>query len=287
MRPFAFALSALGILALAAAAQEAVTIKVAYPKPGEKSRVTVDDKMTTKTTFTVQGQTQSKDDANVKSFVYVDEILENPKNAKRATKLKRTYEKATLTTGGNAVKLPVEGKTVLIEKTGEKYSYTVDGQEVAGDALRILRDEFDRPDGKDMRDVVFPKTPVKPGESWKIDAAVLAKAIADTGPVFDTAKSTAAGKLVKAYQKDGRQFGVIEFVFEGPITGFGGKQALTVSEGKMTVKLSGDGCIDGTAATGKSTMKMSLQVNGSTQGIDLKIAVDGTENRTVEALPRK
>ena len=55
----------------------------------------------------------------------------------------------------------------------------------------------------------------------------------------------------------------------------------------MTMKLSGDGCIDGTVATGKSTIKMSLDLTGSTMGVDLKVGVENTENRTVEALPQK
>ena len=38
---------------------------------------------------------------------------------------------------------------------------------------------------------------------------------------------------------------------------------------------------------GKSTTKISMTMSGSTQGIDLKVAVENTENRTVEALPNK
>lgn len=55
----------------------------------------------------------------------------------------------------------------------------------------------------------------------------------------------------------------------------------------MTMKLSGDGCIDGSVAAGKSTTKMILSMEGSAQGVDLKVVVENTENRTVEALPKK
>ena len=140
----------------------------------------------------------------MKSLVYVDEIIENPKNAKRATKLNRTYEKAVQTNDGNSKKLSVEGKTVLIEKKGEKYTFTVGGKPVAEDVRRMLSDEFDRTEGKDVRDIMFPRMAVKPGESWKIDGDEMAKAIGDKGPIFARDKVTATGTLVKTY-KTGRQ----------------------------------------------------------------------------------
>lgn len=55
----------------------------------------------------------------------------------------------------------------------------------------------------------------------------------------------------------------------------------------MTMKLSGDGCLDGSVATGKSTINMSLDLTGETMGIELKVGVENTENRTVEGLPKK
>jgi hypothetical protein len=287
MRRIVLAFPLLALLALTAAAQDAVTITIAYPKPGQRSRVIIEDKTTSKTIFTLGGKDQTKDEVKMKSLVYIDEIIENPKNAKRATKLTRTYDKAVQTIDGNAKKLSVEGKTVLIEKKGEKYTFTVDGKPVADDARRLLSDEFDRPEGKDVRDIMFPKMAVKPGESWKIDGDEMAKAIGDKGPTFARDKVSATGSLVKTYKQDGKQFGVIEFVFDAPITSLGPKNPVTIKDGTMSMKLTGDGCIDGTASTGKSSTKMSLTMSGSTQGIDLKVAVENTENRTVEPLPKK
>lgn len=87
--------------------------------------------------------------------------------------------------------------------------------------------------------------------------------------------------------KDERQFGVLELVFEAPITGLGEKSQLTIKEGKLVMKMTGDGCIDGTAATGKSTAKMTLGFTGTTMGIDIKVVVESTENRTMEMLQAK
>jgi hypothetical protein len=133
---------------------------------------------------------------------------------------------------------------------------------------------------------MFPPKPVKPGESWKINAADMIKTIGESGPTFDKDKLTATGTLVKAYKKDGKQFGVIEFNLETPVTGFGAKNPLKLSEGKMTLKLVGDGCIDGSTATGKATTKMSLGFSGSVMNIDVKAAIESTENRTTELLPK-
>jgi hypothetical protein len=187
---------------------------------------------------------------------------------------------------GNTKKLPIEGKTVLIEKKGDKYSFTVDGKAVEGDSLKLLDEEFNKPD-QDVRDAMLPKKPIKPGETWKIDPEELIRALGKDGATFAKDKVSAGGTLVKAYMKEGKQFGVLELVFEAPITGLGEKSQLTIKEGRLVMKLTGDGCIDGTAATGKSIAKMSLGFTGTTMGIDLKAAVESTENRTMEMLPKK
>ena len=243
--------------------------------------------MTTKTTYTIKGVSQNKDDVTTKSLIYTDEVIENPKNARRASKLKRTYEKAMLGKNGKTSPLSVEGKTVLIEKMGEKYSFTVDGQAVEADTLKLLQDEFDRPAGRDVRDAMFPTKAVKPGESWKIAAADMVKAFGDSGPILDQDRLAASGKLLRTYKKDGKQFGVIEFKLETPVTGFGANNALKLDQGKMILKLIGEGCIDGSAAIGKATTTMSLAFTGAVSNVDVKSAIESTENRTTELLPKK
>ncbi len=267
MRRFGFGFVVAGLLAASAAGQDAVEIKIAYPKAGQKAKVTVEEKATTKTTFTVGGNTQSKDEVKTKSLVYVDDVIENPKNEKRPDKVRRTYEKAVVGADGNTKKLPVEGKTVLIEKTGDKYAFTVDGQPVTGEALKLLEDEFNKSKEKDPTDD-------------------LVKAVGEGGLKLDKDKLMATGKLVKVYKKEGRQFGVIEFAVDGPITGLGEKAPVTVKEGKMTMKLTGDGCIDGSAPAGTSSSAMTFDITGTTQGIDLKVTVEMTEKRTTEEVKK-
>jgi hypothetical protein len=275
------------LMGLSGTAQEAVPIKIAHPRVGERAKVTIDEKMTTKSVFTVQGMPQGKDEVGTKSLIYVDEIIENPRNTKRADKLKRTYEKAVVGKDGNTKKLSVEGKTVLIERSGERYTFTIDGRPVGPDALKLLQDEFDKPEEKDLRETMFPAGPVKPGETWKINPDELLKALGEKGQSFDKGQLVATGKLVKTYQKDGKQFGVIEFNVSVPITSLGEKNPVKVTEGKMILKLLGDGCIDGSLASGKSTSKLTFAFSGSVMNIDLKVVVDSTENRTTEALPKR
>ena len=282
-----FASALLVLATLTAGAQEAVTIKIAHPKAGERARITVEEKVTTKTVFTAQGMPQAKEEVSTKSLVYIDDVLENPQATKRPSKLKRTYEKAVVGKDGQTKALSVQGKTVLIEKKGDTFSFTVEGQPVGEDSLKLLRDEFEKPAGQNVRDLMFPNKPVKPGDSWKIDTNAMLKAMGEKDIVFDRDKVAANGKLVKTYKKDGKQFGVIEFRFDGPIRGLGEKQAFKVKDGTMTLNLVGDGCIDGSAATGKSTSKMSMNLTGAVMNIDLKVVVQSTENRTTEQLPKK
>jgi hypothetical protein len=287
MRRSVLALFLFTLLAHAGAAQEAVEIKFARPVAGSRTKVTVEEKTVTKSVYTVNGMTQGKDEVKSKLFVYVDDIIETSKDFRRPTKSKRTYEKAVIGGDGKDKKLGIEGKTVLIEQMGEKYSFTVDGKPVDDDSLKILSEEFDRPEGHEVRNHMLPKQAIKVGEAWTVDSAELAKSIGERGLVFAKDKLSAGGKLVKAYKKDGRQYGVIELVFDAPITGLGNKNPIVLKDARMTMKLSGDGCIDGTLGTGKSTSKMTVTLEGSVKNIDVKAVIEGTESRTVEELPKK
>jgi hypothetical protein len=289
MRRFGFGFALAAVFAVSAAAQDkdAVTIKIAYPQAGQRAKVTVEEKTTTKTVINIQGMLQTQEEVKSKSLVYTDDVIDNPKNEKRAAKLKRTYEKAVIGTGKDTKKLPIEGKTVLIEKKGDKYSFTIDGKAVEGDSLKLLEEEFNRPKKGDVRDVMFPKTPVKPGDTWKIPPDELVKELGEEGLVLDKNKVTAGGTLVKAYKKDGKQFGVIEIVVEGPVTSLGEKVPLTLKEGKMVVKFTGEGCIDGSSPTGTTNAQMTFGISGTAMGADIKVVVEGTEKRTQQELPKK
>ena len=153
------------LLAATAAAQEAVQIKIDKPQVGDRVKHSREEKSDTKITITVGGMDQKKDEAKTKTLVYVEEVLAVPEGADRATKLTRTYEKPQITSEGKARKLDVEGKTVLIEKKGDKFDFTVEGKAVEGESLTMLQSEFNKEGKEEPRDLMLPKQPVKPGET--------------------------------------------------------------------------------------------------------------------------
>jgi hypothetical protein len=199
--------------------------------------------------------------------------------APKPTKVKRTYDKAVLATDDKETALPVEKKTVLIEKKNGTYSYTVDGKDVGVEVAKLLDAEFNTSGKDNSQDIFFPKKTVKPGETWKIDTDALAKALAKQFK-FDESKFESSGKLTRAYKQDGARFGVFEIKVTAPITDLGQKMPVTWKNGTFALDLSGDGVIDGTSSQGKSKMVMKVVIEGSGKGFDLRIEVSTTENRT-------
>src|SRR5689334_7951316 len=122
MRVFGFAGVIAGLLVASAAGQDAIELKRALPKVGERVKVTVEEKNETKTTVNIKGMEQAKNEVKTKSLVYVDEVLEVADGAKKPSKLKRTYEKAVTGSDGTNTTLSLEGKTVVVEKKGDKYA---------------------------------------------------------------------------------------------------------------------------------------------------------------------
>jgi hypothetical protein len=279
-----YGLAIVVLFALSAAAADPVTFKSAIPQAGQRIRITVDEKSKSLTSFTIMGNTQNKEEAKTKTIVYVDEVLEIAANGGKPVKLKRTYEKAVASKDGVETKLPWDGKTIVIEKKNDKYTFTMDGEDASGDALKLLDAEFNKATKTDNQDFFMPKKPVQVGDSWKVDAADLLKVTEASGMVLDKDKATAKATLTKLYNKDKAQFGTTEFAFDAPVTGLGMKSPLVVQEGKMTIKSIDDGCFDGSTPVASRTTKVKVTLSGSVKGIDLKIEGDNTESRKIELL---
>jgi hypothetical protein len=271
-------------LSLTARAQDGpVTIKLKKLGPGESSRETKSEKGTTKITISVGGMDQVKTEEGVGKFAYTEEVIERPAGANRPTKLKRTYETAEVTKNGEKESVGLAGKTVLIEKKGDKYAFSADGKELTGKAAELLGKEFNKPDTPE--EVFLPKKPVKVGESWKLNVADVTKELAAEGMTIDPAKSTVTAKLTKAYDKGGRKFGVIEVRMDLAITKVaGGGTEIPLKDGsKLTVELAIDACIDGTQDTGSAKTTMKGDLTGEVMGVAVKIALVATsEGSSVE-----
>jgi hypothetical protein len=252
-------------------ADDTYTIKI---KKSGKGDVTAQDKQEIdhiKTKFVgPDGKVlQEQEQKIVTTQVYKETILEKEKG-KKPTKLRRDYTKAVVKTGDKEKTLPYQGKTVLLEKKDGKYHFTIEGgEELTGADAALLNREYnkggDDTDEGDILDTLFPKKAVKVGESWKLDPKALLKAFErdskQPAPV-DKDKITGKGKLVRAYQKDGKQFGLFDFDIEMPMKGefpLGPGQKAPIQDGsKITLHVTADACIDGTASDAVAEMAMDM-----------------------------
>ena len=274
------------VVGLAAATLRAddgpVTIKVKQAKPGDTIREVKAERSTQKMTFSVMGKDTSKDEQEASKFVYTEEVVTRPAGAKRATKLRRTYETAEVTKNGEKQDVGLAGKTVVIETAGDGYTITVDGNEPTGVAADLLKKEFKKEKQVTDEDLL-PKDPVKVGGTWKVDVAMLAK---DAEGEFDVdvAKSSATGKLIRVYDKGGKKFGVMEITMDLALNKIGGGgQEFEVKPGsrlKMTATM--DACIDGTASTASGKMTMTGNITGTVMGTDVKVDLNATQEGSTE-----
>ncbi len=199
-----------------------------------------------------------KDETKKKSFHYIyrQTVLEMKPGVEKPTKLKRQYEKAVVTEEGKTTKLPYEGKMVLIEKKDGRYTFRIEGdEELTGEDAKRLDEEFNKKkeiSEKELERLVLPPGPVKVNETWKIDPKNLIKAFRLESMELNLEKSTATGKLTRAYRKTRRQFGVIALqvvLFPKGVN----KDGMTIPlqpNSKIELGVTIDACIDGSSATG-------------------------------------
>ncbi|MCE9560657.1 MAG: hypothetical protein K8U57_01255 [Planctomycetes bacterium] len=289
MRQFGFAGIVVGLLAMSAVGQEAVTIKVGKPAASDRVKVTKNEKMNSKVNFSVAGKAETKEDTESKVIVYTDEIITATEGAGKPVKLKRTYEKYEVTKGGKDLGGPPLNTVILIEKKDGKFTFTVDDKPLDGPFATKLSAEFDRSAGSPTVEQLLPGKPVKPGDTWKIDVSKLPGLTGgQAGMVIDADTSELTGKLVKTYQKGGKQYGTLEFTGQIGIKSLGEKSPLKLKAGaKMGLKMVADACIDGTDPSGKMTGTLSIKMEGDGGGISLSITADGTIGSSDELLPKK
>lgn len=249
-----------------ARAQDAITVKIYKDATGDRSQTDLTTTETLKMKISDGTGKVLKEDNNktVLKTVYKETVLAK-EGHKPATKLEREYTKAEIdkSNSGKFEKLPYDGKTIVIEKKGDKYTFTYKGgKELTAMEAETLVKEFKdkKDDDKDMDKLLLPSGPVKVGDTWKIDTKELLKDFEkDAGIEGDLAKATGTGKLVKAYKKDGKQYGEVSVTVDIPLKSVGkDNDKLTFTQGKMTIVLTFDGCIDGTAGDGKAKIKMTM-----------------------------
>jgi hypothetical protein len=224
---------------------------------------------------------QDKEDKNSTTFVFRETVLDKPEGQGRATRLRRHYEKAQVTKNEVFQALPYQGKTLLIERKDGKYRFQIEGGEVlTGKDAEALDEEFTKDNDREEREfmkALFPSKAVRVNDSWKFDPQLILKSLEKElkGEVaVETAKPLAMGKLLKAYKKDGQQFGVFEFRLELPLKGKlpldKDNKAVLQPGARLTTVVKADICINDKSLTGSDEMSRRFEATALFKAPDNK-----------------
>jgi len=279
-------------LALPAIAQDK-TYELKLKKDAQGDRVTVKslEKSDIHVLIDLMGQEIKNDEKETEKKEFTEEILVRPAGAKRSTKLSRTYTVAEKTKGDTTTKQVYAGKTVIIEKKGEKYKFTIDGEEIAEDDAEELEKEFNKKEEFPIENEDFlPGKPVKINEMWSCDTMKIVKSFeADAPFVLDVKATKVSGKLLKVYMKDGKQYGTIELslllaVKELKLDGNPSK----MKEGsKISGTITLDTCIDGTSHNGSEKSTLKFDLSGEIPNGKITFTGDVNSTKSGEETPKK
>jgi hypothetical protein len=242
--------------------QEKFTIKLKELGPGETLRAESKEITVNKTQN--QGEkdkepSKAVEEKVTKDLVFTETVIQRPLPDKMPTKVKRVFDKAQITLSKDGApaelkSLPHNGKTVWIEKKETAYEFRIDGGDVFKDP--VLDNEFNGGQQEQHKRLFLPTQPVAEGGTWKIDTAPFLQGFKKDEKVT-VSKAEGTAKLVKAYKKDGRQFGVIESAvtmeFKIDVKDVDPKvkgSTLSATQ-KVVMKMTFDGCIDGSRAEGR------------------------------------
>ncbi|AMV27280.1 hypothetical protein VT84_22955 [Gemmata sp. SH-PL17] len=260
---------AVGLLAggSALAADETYTLKLYKSKKGDKTENEKKEEGKTNVDVDFGGANKKEELPNGNKEVYTEEILEKKEGDRRPTKLTRKYTVAEKTDKNGTTKAVYSGKTVLIEKKGDKYALSVDGKELSKEDAPELYKSFNKKDGDPQNEDFLPKDAVKVGGGWKVPpekSEQIFKSLGEDKMKVDVKKSTVSGKLLKVYKKDGAQFGVLEITVTALVTELelGEEQFIKTKEGsKLVIKATIDACIDGTIEFEDSKIDVTIDVS--------------------------
>jgi hypothetical protein len=281
-----FGVLALALLCAVAQARDAVTIKFAEPKVGDRVKVVEEEEGVSTTTARMGDEEEVREEKGGKKVTFVEEVVTagaGPGN--RPTKLTRTYERAEFTKGDKTTAGAPLKTEIVIEKKDGKWSFTAGGKAVTGPLGDDLSKAFNRPEVPPT--AMFPDKPVMAGESWKVNLAV-AVPDAPGGMRFDREKGTGGGKLVRTVERDGALHGAFELEIELPITELGGKAQFELKpSSSVRNTVLAFGCIDGTNSTGKTVSKSVVTIRGSAGGATILVTAETNATKTVTPLPKK
>ena len=268
----------LGGVPAAEAQDKAYTIKIKEKPDVGMSIVTKDvDKQTgVIKVLDAQGQLLNENKVNkAKEEIYTEVILE--KGDKHPKKYKQTYEKAIETEDGKTTARSYQGRTLLYELKDGKYQLGVVGKPPLDekDVTQLLEkanEELEK--NVDLDKLFLPGKPVKVGDTWTLDNKMLVEAFNDKKLTLDAAKSKGTGKLVKAYQKDGKQWGVLQIDLKLALQTIEGLKLDTPAE--MDLQASLDVAIDGSSTAGVMTMTGKMTLKSQFEQAGMKFRIEGS-----------
>ena len=285
MQQFVFASTFLTLgLAATVAADDAVTFKLAQPKPEDRVRVSQSEKTKLTRTTTINGKKSIVTDQNATAWVYVGEVVAKGKDDE--PKMTRTYLKYQVVNNGKLEQGPPLKVPITIEKKGDAFAFAAGKRQLPPEFVKRLEAEFS-PATKGVAPVdMLPDKPIKVGGSWMIDAT---KAFQGTGQVMlDADRGTMTGKLVKTYQKDSRQFALLEFIASAPIKSLGPNVALMPKDGSVAeLRLTVDACIDGTEPYSRTAGSTIFRVEADIPGGAIQLVSETHKTESIELVPKK
>jgi len=259
---------------------DAYVIKLRPPQQGDEAVVT--RKRAGKVTQTVGGKAKSQHQAE--RYEYTETILEMPAGASKPTKANRAFKVAEKSDEkGKLQLLHYAGKTVEILVSpikGVGYIFIVGGNALQPPERDDFLEEFQGPKKPELESLL-PKNPVRVGEEWSAPLSAIAAVIGGQMKFdLDNDKSRVTSKLLRVYQKDGRQCGVVEMKIHMVITPAGKGPALS---GTINADVTLDAVIDGSASTRSMQMRMdgALSATDATSGkVTLEIQGEQEQTRT-------
>jgi hypothetical protein len=273
-------LTALPLLAAGAGAQSDTLKLRTHPEPGKTITVTETSDMKVAVSIAVGGKVVKDDKKDGKEIKqYTEKVLEA--DATGLKKFTRNYAKAAKGEGEEPKSLSYAGKTVVFERRGDKIvaeGEGVDAKDLA-DLTKSANNDVDE-------SKLVPAKAVKVGDSWTIPKDLLGGLLGEMKEGADIDKLKVTGKLAKAYQKAGQQWGTVEISFEVPINKFG---PVAISKpiafkAQLTLDIPIDGSATTTQAKGRITVKgvSDFEQNGQTITLDITIEGSYREERSAE-----
>jgi hypothetical protein len=268
-------------------AQESYTLKLKETAQGDSYlfRHTDNIKTTTKIVDDQGNSQKALTDTRGKAFAYVESILQKPAGQAVPTALRRGYRKAVISWNDRTQTLAMDGLAVLIDKKDDKYEYRLEGGgKLTAEDIAELDLDFNKRAFNFLDQDILPAKAVKLKDTWSLDGAVLLQGMSkDELQKFDRDKAKLNATLVKVYDKNKSQFGVVEFQFELPLAaGAMVGKGFKVLGGKLVIQGTFDGCVDGSLFARNTKAIMTYDLRGSQEDNVMPVLVVMTASGTLE-----